>query len=195
MPGLPAGLQKLSRKFVLHQRIAAGYGHPATGTLVVFSILLNDLHNLFHSHVLAPALDGLRGTGLHALSTADAFAPVNAPDLLFTEKQRLLLTDLRAKPGISARKCIWTGTRLAPGRQLLTLRIAAPFAPHGTSLHENLCPDAGSIIDGKLLDIKNNSLFQNDPSYPVSFVIVIFLSVNHIIGCTCPKNNRKVSLF
>jgi hypothetical protein len=41
----------------------------------------------------------------------------------------------------------------------LGLRIGAPFAAKGTSLQEDGGPHAGTVMDGKLLNIKNNAFY------------------------------------
>ena len=41
----------------------------------------------------------------------------------------------------------------------LGLRIGTPFAAEGTSLQKHGGPYAGAIVDGKLLNIKNNSFW------------------------------------
>ena len=52
--------------------------------------------------------------------------------------------------------------RLHPGLQ--TLRVAAPEAVQGASLQEHFCPDAGSVMDGEVLDIEYGSFCGHGPS-------------------------------
>ena len=58
---------------------------------------------------------------------------------------------------------------LHPGE--LGFRIGAPFAAKGTALQENRGPDAGTVVDRKLLNVKNgtfhimNSLSEHVRTY------------------------------
>ena len=75
---LPALLQKLGYKIVLHSGFAAADRDPAIGSPVKGAVFLNFLEQLRYGHNLSGKLQSLVGAGLDTFVAASAAFPVNS---------------------------------------------------------------------------------------------------------------------
>ena len=79
---LAARIDQRLRKGSMSQRFSAADGHAAAGVKVEVLVLQNDLHDLFHRHLLCHVGDGLGITNLAAFTAGFARCKINSDAIL-----------------------------------------------------------------------------------------------------------------
>ena len=147
------------REVRLDHAFTAGDGDAAAGFLVEIDVLEAGLVYFVDSLQLALARQCAAGTFLYAFQAAGAPGVVDE-DALFGvitgsgHGNGLFRADLNTPVAVQA--------VLAPVHDLdpgtLGFRVGTPFAAEGTSLEKDRGPYTRTVVDGKLLNIKNNAL-------------------------------------
>ena len=142
----------------LHHAFTAGDGHAAAGLLIKIEVLHTHFYNLINCFIFPFICQRPSGTALYAGKTTCTFMEADMDPSVLGSSDCLRGTGVHTPLTVQA--VVAVVHDLHSGE--LGLRIGAPFAAKGTSLQENRGPHAGTVVDGELLNIKDDSFhFHN----------------------------------
>lgn len=124
------------------------------GLIVEYNVALNLIEHLIDGHPTAHEFASAGEAYLDADTAAQASFPLSDSDILLESNR---LASAHADTGSAAKATIRPQNQL--GYRSLTLRVVAPLAVERTSLEEDRGADAGPIVDGEPLDVKDKTYF------------------------------------
>jgi len=152
-----AKLEKLRHKICLQQGLSAGDGNTAAGLVIVSLVLLYKLERLINSVNLAPRLDAAAGAGIGTCHAVLALVSVDRYQLVVVYHVRYAVLAAFFTPAALIETDTFIGINSNLTVCVDALGIAAPFAVEGTTFHEQLRTDTGTVMNGKGLYIEYSS--------------------------------------
>jgi hypothetical protein len=145
--------QKRGHKIGLTQGFSPAYGNSTSGPPIETTILLGRLNNFRHCHVSSHNPSGSGRAYLSALAAVVTFHFIDENTLPIFQLDSILRAAIKTPPTVFMLDAsVFTVNHLRI--RILRFRITAPRTPERTTLHENQCSDAGSVVNGKSLYIE-----------------------------------------